>query len=72
MRIKFDSVSPQYQSFYGARNSKTDTAKGFSMWLNYAKFRRAFGAATERYRFIEDENGDIILAFRKGFVIIIK
>ncbi len=43
MRIKFDSVSPQYQSFYGARNSTADTAKGFSLWLNYAKFRRAFG-----------------------------
>ena len=45
MRIKFDSVSPQYQSFYGARNSTADTAKGFSLWLNYAKFRRAFGAS---------------------------
>ena len=45
MRIKFDSVSQDYQSFYGARNSTADTAKGFSMWLNYAKFRRAFGAS---------------------------
>ena len=45
MRIKFDSVSQDYQSFYGARNSKTDTEKGFSMWLNYAKFRRAFGGS---------------------------
>ena len=45
MRIKFDSVSQEYQSFYGARNSKTDTAKGFSLWLNYAKFRRAFGGS---------------------------
>lgn len=43
MRIKFDNVSQQFQSFYGARNSKADTAKGFSLWLNYAKFRRAFG-----------------------------
>ena len=45
MRIQFDSVSPQWQSFYGARNSKGDTERGFSMWLNYAKFRRAFGEA---------------------------
>lgn len=45
MRIKFDSVSQDYQSFYGARNSKTDTEKGFSMWLNKAKFRRAFGGS---------------------------
>ena len=45
MRIKFDSVSQDYQSFYGARNSKTDTEKGFSLWLNYAKFRSAFGAS---------------------------
>ena len=28
--------------------------------------------SADRCRFIEDENGDIILAFRKGFVIIIK
>ena len=28
--------------------------------------------SAERCRFIEDENGDIILAFRKGFVLIIK
>ena len=45
LRISFTSVGEQWQSFYGARNSRADTAKGFSMWLNYAKFRRAFGAA---------------------------
>ncbi len=45
LRISFTSVGEQWQSFYGARNTKADTAKGFSMWLNYAKFRRAFGAA---------------------------
>ena len=29
-------------------------------------------ASANRCRFIADENGDIILAFRKGFVIIVK
>ena len=46
MRIEFDSVSPQWQCFYGSRIYNTEDEKQLSMWLTYDQFRPSIAART--------------------------
>ena len=61
-----------------ATSKDAETGKNTGKLLSFGGARPADttfvpdAVSADRCRFIEDENGDIILAFRKGFVIIIK
>ena len=46
IRISFDTVSPQWQCFYGSRVYNTQDEKQLSMWLTYDQFRPSIAART--------------------------
>ena len=74
--VKVDMDAEGFRTL--ATSKDAETGKNTGKLLSFGGARPADttfvpdAVSADRCRFIEDENGDIILAFRKGFVIIIK